>query len=43
MIGEIRRFIPKLVHVGENIVEIDENLKQVKLLIDDKSNDREYG
>ena len=39
IISEIRIFIPKLVQVGENIVGIDENLKQVKLLIEDKSNE----
>ena len=39
IVGEIRRLIPKLVHVGENIVGIDENLKQVKSLIDAKSNE----
>ena len=38
IIGEIRRLIPKLVHVGENIVGMDENSKEVKLLIDSQSN-----
>ena len=38
IIGEIRRLIPKWVHVGENIVGMDENLKKVKLLIDAQSN-----
>ena len=37
IIGEIGILIPKSVHVGENIVGIDENLKQVKVLIDAKS------
>ena len=39
IIGEIRRLIPKWVHVGENIVGMDENLKKVKLLIDAQSNE----
>ena len=39
ILGEIRRLIPKLVHVGENKVGMDENLKEVKLLIDAKSNE----
>ena len=38
IIGEIRRLIPKLLHVGENIVGMDENSKEVKLLIDSQSN-----
>ncbi|XP_034679886.1 disease resistance protein RPV1-like [Vitis riparia] len=38
IIGEIRRLIPKWVHVGENIVGMDEKLKEVKLLIDARSN-----
>ncbi|KAL6316357.1 hypothetical protein AAG906_017994 [Vitis piasezkii] len=38
IIGEIRRLIPKWVHVGENIAGMDENLKKVKLLIDAQSN-----
>ncbi|XP_034679882.1 disease resistance protein RPV1-like [Vitis riparia] len=38
IIGEIRRLIPKLVHVGENMVGMDENLKVVKSLIDPQSN-----
>ena len=32
-----RKLIPKLEHVCEYIIEMDENLKQVKLLIDAKS------
>ena len=39
IIGEIRRLIPKLVHVGENIVGMDENLKHVKLLIETQSHE----
>ena len=39
IIGEIRRLIPKLLHVGENIVGMDENLKKVKFLIDTQSNE----
>ena len=39
IIGEIGILIPKSVHVCENIVAIDENLKQVKLLIDAKSDE----
>uniref|UniRef100_F6I464 Disease resistance protein n=1 Tax=Vitis vinifera TaxID=29760 RepID=F6I464_VITVI len=39
IIGEIRRLIPKLVHVGENMVGMDENLKEVKSLIDAQSNE----
>ena len=39
IVGEIRRSIPKLVHVGDNIVGVDENVKQVKLLLDAKSNE----
>ena len=38
IIGEIRRLTPKLVHVGENIVGMDENLKEVELLINAQSN-----
>ena len=39
IIGDIGILIPKSIHVGENIVGIDENLKQVKLLIDAKSDE----
>ena len=39
IIGEIRRLTPKLVHVGENIVGMDENLKEVELLINAQSNE----
>ena len=39
IIAEIGILIPKSVHVCENIVGIDENLKQVKLLIDAKSDE----
>ena len=39
IVDEMRRLIPKLVHVGEKIVGMDENLKEVKLLIDAKSNE----
>ena len=39
IVAEIRRSIPKLVHVGDKIVGADENVKQVKLLIDAKSNE----
>ena len=39
IIGEIRRLIPKAVHVGEHIIGIDENVKQVKLLMDSKSSE----
>ena len=39
IIGEIGILIPKSIHVAENIVGIDENLKQVKLLIDTKSDE----
>ncbi|XP_034675407.1 disease resistance protein RPV1-like [Vitis riparia] len=38
IIGQIRRLIPKWVHVGKNIVGKDEKLKEVKLLIDAQSN-----
>lgn len=38
IIGDIRRLIPKLVHVGENIIGVDEMLKKVRFLIDFQSN-----
>ena len=39
IIHQIRTLIPKFLHVGENIIGMDEILKQVKLLIDTKSNE----
>ena len=39
IVGEIRRSIPKFVHIGDKIVGVDENVKQVKLLLDAKSNE----
>ena len=39
IVGEIRRLIPKFVYVGANIIGMYDNLKQVKLLIEAKSNE----